>query len=279
MATAGQTAKNRAKPQAVSTMKQQPIELQHRGQAIRGTVYRPTGDRRGPAMLMLHRFTGQRSETGFLFVTLARALVEQGIAVATFDFRHSGESDGAFEHMLPTGELEDAQRVTNWLLSQPYVDRTRVGLLGFSLGGLIAACLTARVDVFRALVLLAPTTSENLCRHAESLASDEEGGRDPGEPYIMGPHKLHPDIFADVSALDAVGDVVKNPRPTLLVQGTGDKAVPPNVSDAFVEAMRQAGIACDHELIGGADHGFNQVAWRERLIERVVTWSAEQLNG
>ena len=250
-------------------MRQYPIEVRHSGQAIRGTVYRPSHDRRGPAMLMLHRFTGQRTETGFLFVTLARALVEQDVAVVTFDFLHSGESDGSFDQMLPTGELADAQRMTRWMLAQPWVDRKRVGLLGFSLGGLVAACLTARIDIFSGLILLAPTTSQNLCRHADGLTE--------GESLVMGPHRLHPGIFDDAMQLDAVADVAKNPRPTLLIQGTGDKAVTPQVSQAFVDAMRAAGIDVEHDLIDGADHGFNHAEWRDRLVERVTTWTRSHL--
>src|SRR5690606_27088048 len=181
-----------------------------------------------PTVLMLHGFTGQRIESGFLFVQLARALVKQGIAAVTFDFLHSGESDGSFDQMLVTGELADAMRITDWVRGQPFVDRSRLGLLGFSLGGLLACCVTGRTDAYRALVLLAPTTVANMSRHA-----GERGG---GERVAIGPHQLHPQFFDDMRTLDPVGDCLRHPRPTLLVQGTADKAVPPNVSMTFVDA-------------------------------------------
>ncbi len=68
--------------------------------------------------------------------------------------------------MLVTGELDDCLAMTKWLQARLFADRTRLALLGFSLGGLLAACTSARTNVYRSLVLLAPTTVLNLCRHA-----------------------------------------------------------------------------------------------------------------
>ena len=47
-------------------------------------VYKPAADRRYPTVLLLHGFTGQRTESGFLFVRLARAMNRRGMAAVTF---------------------------------------------------------------------------------------------------------------------------------------------------------------------------------------------------
>ena len=198
-------------------MMQQAIEVEHRGQMIRGMSYRPEGKARVPAVLFLHGFTGQRIETSFVFVQLARALAQRGIAAVTFDFINSGESDGSFDKMLVTQELADALRMTQWLTGQPFVDRSRMGLLGFSLGGLVAASAMARTDVYSALALMAPTTVENLCRHANRERIEGK--------VVVGPYLLHEDFFDDARTLNPVADIIVNPRPTLLVQGTGDSGV------------------------------------------------------
>jgi dipeptidyl aminopeptidase/acylaminoacyl peptidase len=252
-------------------MPQQSFELDHAGRTIRGTTYRPTNPGRRPTVVFLHGFTGQRMENGFLFVRLARALAEAGIASVTFDFLNSGESDGSFENMLPTGELADALRVTEWAQRQSFADRSRLALLGFSLGGLLAACVTARAKVYKALVMLAPTTEANISRHAQ------REGKSDACSVLFGPHCLHPKFFVDVASLDSVRDVVKNPRPTLLVQGTADTAVPPAVSQQFIDAMKQARVPCDARLIEGADHPFAHPSWRKDLIDTVVAWLERQL--
>lgn len=251
------------------------IEVEQRDRRIRGMAYLPDGAGRRPAVLMMHGFTGQRTESGFLFVSLARRLAERGVAAVTFDFLNSGESDGSFDQMLVTEELADAMRMTQWLAGQPFADRSRLGLLGFSLGGLLAGCVCGRTDVYRAVVMLAPTTERNLSRYAEQKA--DEGARTAEGRVIVGPHVLHADFFDDLATLDSVGDCVRHPRPTLLVQGDADKAVTPAVSARFVDAMRRAGVPIDHHLLADADHGFSHPTVRAELIDLVSDWLVDRL--
>jgi len=250
-------------------MTQQAFEIDQHGQMIRGTVYRPDRLRRGPAVLLLHGFTGNRIESGFLYVQLGRRLAEAGIAAVTFDFRDSGESDGSFDRMLVTRELDDVLRMTHWLQSQPFADRGRLGLLGFSLGGLLAACAMNRIAGYRALALIAPTTVSNLCRVA--------GDTGEGKPVNVGPYRLHPEFFHDVRSLNPVSDVIAHPRPTMLIQGLEDTAVPPAVSQAYVDALQRENIPVEHLLIEGANHGFATPATRARLLDALVPWFVGQL--
>lgn len=253
-------------------MIQEPIEVIRAGAVIRGMTYRPgpaDRTRRCPAVLMLHGFTGQRMEAGFMFVSLGRALVQRGVAAVTFDFLHSGESDGGFEQMLVSGELADALHMARWTQSRPFVDRSRLAILGFSLGGLLASCVQARTGAFQAMALLAPTTAENLNRFARKKASE---GR-----VLLGPHELHPRFFEDLGKHDPIGDAVRHPRPTLVVQGTADTSVPPEVSGAYVEALKRAGVPVTRQLIDGADHAFTKAAARQELIEMVSAWLAGEV--
>ncbi len=252
-------------------MIQNAFELEHHGQIIRGMSYRPQRDARHPTVLFLHGFTGQRMENGFVFVRLARALAAAGIAAVTFDFLNSGESDGSFDRMLVTEQLTDALRVTEWVQRQPFVDRARLGLLGFSLGGMLACCAAGRVEVFRSLALLAPTTEQNISRHAK-----REGQSDACS-VIFGPHCLHPKFFDDVLTLNSVADCIRHPRPTLIVQGTLDTAVPPAVSQQFADAMLKANVPCETKLIEGADHPFAHPSWRHQLQEATVAWFTRTL--
>src|SRR5690606_38236037 len=106
-----------------------------------------------------------------------------------------GESDGSFDQMLVTGQLADALRITEWAQRQAFVDRARLGLLGFSLGGMLASCTAARTGCFRSLALLAPTTEQNICRHAQ------REGQSGACSIIFGPHCLNPKFFEDVITL------------------------------------------------------------------------------
>lgn len=251
-------------------MIQESFEIEQAGLAIRGTVYRPARRQRVPAVLMLHGFTGNRVESGFMFVTLGRALAGRGLAAVAFDCRHSGESDGRFDQMLPTGELDDVLCVLRWLRARPFVDRSRLGVLGFSLGGLLAACAGARVEAFGAMALIAPTTVANLCRYI--------GRADEAGVVTIGPHTLHPRFFDDLKSLDPLADVVRNPRPTLVVQGTADTAVPPDVSASYARAVEAAAMPLTVEMVEGADHAFTAPAARCSLVDVTTGWLTQQFD-
>ena len=251
-------------------IQQQAFELDRAGLTLRGTAYRPASSGRHPTVVFLHGFTGQRTEAGFMFVQLARTLAKRGIASITFDFLHSGESDGSFDQMLVTGEVADAVHVSQWAQSQPFVDRSRMGLLGFSLGGLVAGCTLGRVDHYRAAALLAPTTVENLCRHAKEPTGEN------GE-VIVGAYALHRDFFTDVRTLKPVTDIARTPRPTLIVQGTADTAVPPAVSQIYADAITQAGGRLNYVTIPDADHVFNRPHTRKQAFDAIVSHFSTEL--
>jgi len=254
-------------------MRQVPLAIDHAGQILRGTLYLPESQgepsQTFPAVLLLHGFTGNRIETGFLFVQLGRALAAQGIAAVTFDFLHSGESDGSFDQMLVTGEIEDALRVSDWLKQQPFCDPSRMGLMGFSLGGLVAACVVGRVNDYQALTLLAPTTVANVQRFAKDM---EQDGR-----IIKGPFTLHRDFFRDVETLDPLHECVKNPRPTLVVRGGRDEVVPFFVSRTFIKAMQNHDVPVEVETIDDASHLYDTPQTRKRLIDTVADFFKSRL--
>lgn len=250
-------------------MRHQPFEIPRDGLTLRGMLYRPDDDRRHPAVVLMHGFTGQRMESGYLFVQLARTLAERGLAAVTFDFLHCGESDGAFERMLVSGQVDDALSVTAWTQRHPHVDRSRLGVVGFSLGGLVAGCAQGRSDAYRAAALLAPTTSENLARYAQRAADDGQ--------VTVGPHTLHPRFFDDLLAHDPATELAAHPLPTLLVQGTDDAAVPPTVSRHYADALEGAGLPPARLDIAGADHSFTQPTSRRRVVAAVAAHLAEHL--
>ncbi len=96
-------------------------------------------------------------------------------------------------------------------------------------------------------------------------------------PITIGPHQLHPGLFDDVRSLDPLNNVTCNPRPTLLVYGSNDNAVPQSVVQEYASAMNDVDIPLTQKTIVDADHGFSKLYAREQLIETVTTWLHEQL--
>src|SRR5579864_8279648 len=113
------------------------------GKMLRGVLHRPSdaAGRSLPAVVMFHGFTGNRMEAHWIFVKCARNLAQAGIASLRFDFCGSGESDGEFSEVTLRGEIADGRMAVEFLRRQRGIDAQRVGLLGLSLGGTVAAAL------------------------------------------------------------------------------------------------------------------------------------------
>ncbi|QQE11245.1 alpha/beta fold hydrolase [Planctomycetota bacterium] len=241
-------------------MKQVYFEESFRGQTIRGMQYQPDDDRPHPCVMLLHGFTGNRIECGMMFVQLARTLAEAGYMTVTFDFRFSGESDGSFENMLVSEELADAEHIAKYLRNLDCVDGERFGVIGFSLGGFVSACLMSKIDFAKTLVMISATTYDNMKRK----------WNDGILRKAAGPLRLNPEFYPDLEKLKSIEWVACNPRPTRLIHGTADEAVPAEGnSDRYEKSMKDAGVPVERILIDGATHGWDEIEHREMLLKLV----------
>jgi pimeloyl-ACP methyl ester carboxylesterase len=77
------------------------------------------------------------------FRLLADALTRAGVAVLRYDDRGVGESTGTFSTATLSDFADDAEAAVRYLLTRDDIDPNRVGLLGHSEGGLVAAILGA----------------------------------------------------------------------------------------------------------------------------------------
>jgi len=146
-------------------------------QKLRGMIHLPSGKGPFPAVALFHGFGGQRMEPHFIFVKLARLLAKNEIIAARFDFRGSGESDGEFEKMTILTEVEDGMKIMDFLSKHPLVDRTRLGVVGLSLGGCIARLVATERDNIRCLVLWSAVADVEELMREKLREQDEELAR------------------------------------------------------------------------------------------------------
>lgn len=97
------------------------------------------------AVLMLHGFQGQLNEVADVFKDLADTLRQRGIVSLRFNYRFEGERVGY--HITSTIEtrLDDTMRAYKELKKR--YPTVKIGVLGFSLGGLTATFFVSRDDV------------------------------------------------------------------------------------------------------------------------------------
>jgi alpha/beta superfamily hydrolase len=105
--------------------------------------------------LLIHGFSGNKAESGFLFTRTARALAGRGIAALRIDLRGSGDSDGCFEEKTHQGEIADGQAALAFLRAEHQVDAARLAVLGLSMGSAVAMALAGEQPPLAAVLLWA----------------------------------------------------------------------------------------------------------------------------
>src|SRR5205823_2850841 len=193
------------------------------GKRLRGMIHRPpkARSRRGtPAVIFFHGFTGDRMESHWIFVKCARALAAAGIASLRFDFYGSGESEGEFCEATWQSEIADARAAIDFLRRYRGIDRNRLGLLGLSLGGAVAADV-AREAQARALVLWSAVARPAELRSLAGRLSRPIPGSDGSREY--GSHAVSARFLESITRIDPMASLSAFKSPTMIIHPEKDE--------------------------------------------------------
>ncbi len=123
------------------------FENRDAGIKLAGTLTIPSGTGPFPAVVLVSGSGPQDRDESLLghkpFWILADHLSRNGVAVLRYDDRGVGESTGAFDAATTQDFAGDARAAIEFLPQDHRIDRDRVGLIGHSEGGLVAAMLAA----------------------------------------------------------------------------------------------------------------------------------------
>jgi len=97
-----------------------------------------------------------------VILAVSRALTRNGIAGLRFNFRGVGCSQGSYGGGVP--EQEDAQVALAYLVQREEVDPARVGIMGYSFGGMVALPVGGRSDVVKAIAGVSPVIPAGVLR-------------------------------------------------------------------------------------------------------------------
>jgi uncharacterized protein len=246
------------------------VHFDVQGQRLWGMLHLPVEAQTAvPAVLILHGFTGQRMEPHRLFVLFSRLLAEHGIASMRFDFRGSGESEGTFDEMTPSREVTDVVAAYDFLRSRAEIDSSKLGLLGLSMGGMVAALSVGQPGLtFKALSLWAPAHPTTWLGPlpqetpaAQVWAAYQARAGTPEEPGLsFDPETNRMDFygnpvsqafFEDLLGLEPFESVVKHEGPALIVHGTADPAVSLRTGQTYAEKLKTRGPTQFHAVQDG----------------------------
>ena len=201
---------------------------------IEGVLHLPDTETIGGATV-LHGFGGHPDQPHVIATSVA--LATAGVAALRFAFR---------DHQPPTMTFEtalaDTAAAIRLLRAHPQVPE-RVGVVGFSFGGAVAALAAGRDSRMRAAVLAAAPASF---------------GKDP---------KWKP--LAELSRTRAR---------VLLIWGSRDTQVPFEHAERYATVLSQAHVKHQIVVVEGGDHDFSPTGPRAKMAAVVATWLRDHLS-
>ncbi|MDH3500562.1 MAG: alpha/beta fold hydrolase [Acidimicrobiia bacterium] len=272
---------------------QRDITFENDGGTVVGTMTMPRGARSPvPAVLLLHGFTGTRNELpvlgtdDFMFTRTARVFAENGIASLRIDFRGSGDSDGTFDQTTFTGQITDAFAALDFLDTVRRVDHDRIGVLGFSQGGLVASAVAAADERVASLAYWSPVANPVDTYKGIFGGDVVTAGLKQPVTHIVLPWGAEIDLqqafFDDLYRVDPIAEVSEYDGPMQVVVGTRDTLVTPQpyYGELFIEYHEGP----EELVVVDGDHVFDVLtdagpAVLDEVIAENLDWFLTTLSG
>ncbi|MGH7442027.1 MAG: alpha/beta hydrolase family protein [bacterium] len=192
------------------------------GGALKASWRSPEGVGPFPAILCVHGLTLTRAQ----FESFSGTLVARGLACFRMDLRGHGESEGRLQDQGFEAQCSDVRKGVEALAGLPGVDPGRMGLLGFSMGGAMAARVAQVVSV-KALALWSPLLKTSLW---SGKRHDEFGAPKDGLRPIWDGLWVNERLFTEAMADEPLGVALAWPGPLLVCHGGKDKNHPQSAS-------------------------------------------------
>lgn len=193
-------------------------------------------------------------------------LTQQGYIVVCVDNRGTGGKGRDFQHVTykQLGKYESEDQITSakYLAGLPFVDKSRIGIWGWSYGGYMSSLsLLLGNDIFKAAIAVAPVTN---WRYYDTIYT---------ERYLRKPQD-NPAGYDDYSPKTHV-DKLKGSL--LLIHGTGDDNVHFQNTVEFQNALIKANKQFDSFYYPNRNHGINGGNTQFHLYTMMTNFILENL--
>jgi fermentation-respiration switch protein FrsA (DUF1100 family) len=260
-------------------MKEEFVFFLNKNEKIVGMLHIPEKTP-APAIIFCHGFTGNRIESHRLFVHAAREMCKKGFVILRFDFRGSGESDGLFENVTISEEISDLKAAIDWLYNREEILKDKIGVIGLSLGGVIAILTASQDERIKAICTWstpADLKDPEFQNTAKSIFGEVKIEKIILKEYIDLPSgdRIKRKFLIDAFKHDILKSVEKiSPRPILIIHGTKDPLVPISHAEKLFEKAKDPKKKI---LIENADHTFNKWDWQWQVINYTIEWFEKNL--
>lgn len=242
------------------------------GEEIHVHLVRPDEGDKHPFVILSHGFSVDGTESHRLFIHIMKALELIGIGSITFDHRGTGYSDGEFEDLTPTREIEDLKEAFDYLRRKPFVDTEKIGVLGQSHGSLIAI-----------LALAASSRIKTFCLWGASITPYDRYLKNLGKAILekgvvclQGKgYYLKKTFMDDLKRYDGLSCIERVSCPIMFVHAGSDEKVPLFEAKSAFERVK---APREFVVIPGGNHSYKcQIELEKKAIEVTAKWFHEKL--
>lgn len=193
-------------------------------------------------------------------------LANQGYVILYVDNRGTGGRGTEFKHVvykqLGNYEVNDLAEAAEYMVSLGYIDKTRIGIWGWSYGGYVSSLSMAKKpDLYKAGVSVAPVTD---WRFYDNIYT---------ERYMSLP-ELNPEGYNNGSVLTHAGNVKGD---LLLIHGTADDNVHLQNSIKLSEKLIQEGVQFRMFYYPEKNHSIYGGNTRQHLFRMITDFLLEKL--
>ncbi|HEX4774242.1 MAG TPA: alpha/beta fold hydrolase [Candidatus Saccharimonadales bacterium] len=225
---------------------------------LSGTLALPEVVEPVAGVVLFHGMTSSENS----YAPLAESLAAQGIAGLAVSMRGHGDSEGGFATCTVAEAINDGLAAYDFLTSHQAIDASRIGLLGSSVGAILALITTEKRNV-KSLVLRAPAvyTPEMLQLSMADTMTNE------GSQF----HEVN-----DLLKTPAGKAVAVYTGNLLVIASENDTIIPASVTNDYIGIADKAGRK-ELIVLQGAPHNLSGTAWKDECNRIASDWFASTL--
>jgi dipeptidyl aminopeptidase/acylaminoacyl peptidase len=226
----------------------QLVQWKNEGLAVEGLLYLPpqASSQKVPLIVDVHGGPTGAFEDGYY--PLVEWLVGQGWAVLRTNPRGSTGYGASFaaanKNDLGGADYRDIMTGVDAVIAKYPIAPNKLGLMGYSYGGEMAAFVEGKTDRFQAIISGAPVIDQH-----------SEYGTESGSYYDRWFYGKPWEHTSDAWRQSPLADVGHAKTPFLLLQGEADKTDPLGQSQEMYRALRQMGVSVEMVEYPREDHG------------------------
>ena len=243
------------------------------GTEIEGFVFTPPGYKKGiqyPTILRIHG--GPVSQYDFSFNKEAQLLAANGYVVVISNPRGSSGYGQAFSADLfaewGVRDFEDVMAAVDYTIAEGYSDPDRLGVGGWSYGGILTNYVITKSDRF-----------EGAISGASEVNYVANYGHDHYQRHWEAELGLPWENREGWERISPWNDVDKIVTPTLVMGGKEDWNVPVQNSEQLYQALKRRGIKTQLVVYPDEGHGISRPSFQRDRYQRYLDWYDTTVRG